>query len=170
MTNEEFKIAMERHQHYLSGDVDDCETYRADFTGKDLRGCDLRSYNLHCVILSKANISGMDLSNLDFTCTDLTEAIAVGTNFTNSNLEFADLDGADFTGANFSGANLEDVYADKAVFMGANFTGANLVRTSFCDADVRNAEFYNATIQAEFTNADIRGFILDGADICLTRF
>lgn len=93
--------------------------------------------------------------------------------FTDTCTETATLQSDTYKGYKVEGISyrvreLYDYY--KGLFKGANFTDANLVRTSLRKADVRNAVFCNADIQADFTGAKTKGFMLDGADICLTKF
>jgi len=92
MTNEELKVILDKHVHWLNTG----EGEKADLRGADLRGADLR-----CVDLREANLRCADLR-----CTDLRGANLRDANLREANLRCADLRCTDLRGADLRGADL----------------------------------------------------------------
>ena len=61
MTNEEAKIILENHKHWLKEDIDGWENMRANIVRADLREADLRRADLWGADLRRANLWGADL-------------------------------------------------------------------------------------------------------------
>jgi hypothetical protein len=91
--------------------IDDPKGVRADLSGADLSGANLRSADLR-----SANLSGADLRSADLS----------GANLRSANLRSADLSGADLRSADLSGADLRSANLSGANLRSANLSGANL--------------------------------------------
>ena len=65
MTQEELKVILENHKHWLNEDCDGWKEMKANLSGADLRGADLRGANLSGANLSGADLRGADLSGAD---------------------------------------------------------------------------------------------------------
>ena len=61
----ELKEILERHKHWLNEDVDGWEDMRADLSGANLRGADLRWADLSGANLRGADLRGADLSGAE---------------------------------------------------------------------------------------------------------
>jgi len=81
------------------------------------------------------------------------------------------LENADLRHRRWHHADLSGISLDGANCEGINLFGARLVRTSFCRANLRNAErsFSNAT-QANFRRANLEGCKMYRSEIALARF
>ncbi|MCI5050106.1 MAG: pentapeptide repeat-containing protein [Rickettsiales bacterium] len=94
---------------------------RANFSGMDFQGVDLRGCYLPEANFRAANLRGVDISGSELQGADFSEAIIESANFSDSKL-----DGANFTRARGNGA----------YFMRASMVGANLTASSFEEADL----------------------------------
>ncbi len=108
MKQEELKLILENHKHYLRQDVDGWEGMRANLENADLRGADLVLANLKDANLFSADLEGANLLYADLEGADLRDA-----NLKGASLRKADLFGADLRGANLIDANLDDTYFNK---------------------------------------------------------
>lgn len=84
---------IESHRKWLCGECGD----RADLSGTDLRGVNLRGTDLSGANLNGANLRGTDLSVANLNGTDLRGV----------DLSWADLSETDLSGADLSGADLK---------------------------------------------------------------
>jgi hypothetical protein len=89
MTQEELKVILENHKHWLNEDCDGWKEMKADLSDADLRYADLSGADLRGADLSDADLRYADLSGADLRYADLSYA----------NLRYADLSGADLRGA-----------------------------------------------------------------------
>jgi len=176
MNEEKLKIILKKHQNWLWQKGGE----KADLTGADLRGVNLRETslrdaNLTWADLADANLRGADLRNTDLRSANLTNAnlrVAdlTNANLSNANLTDANLRDANLTGANLRGINLTDADLTWADFRGANLRGANLARTNlydvcFAGANLRGAYFYGA----DLSEADLRGADLRNTDFSQSK-
>lgn len=134
--------------------------------GADLRGIDLSGDDYTGANIPKANLQGSTL---------------IGTIFTGANLAGADLSNTVVTSANFDGANLDGVLLTRATcnltsFISASMEELSAVGVNFVFAILTSAILYRADLRfsdARFTSfvlADMRGVLLDGADVRSTNF
>lgn len=100
--------------------------------------------------LSGKSLNGLDLSGLDLRRTKLQSARINKTSFKGSELEGVVLDQAWALHSNFSGADLR-----RASLFGTQFGGAKL----------DGADFSNARVAGDFTNASLINAKFDGADL-----
>ena len=143
MNSEEIRKMLENNKKWL---FNESEGIRADLTGADLYGSDLRGANLYRADLCEADLRGANLYHADLRGADLRGANLYHADLTGADLYRADLRGADLCGADLRGANL--YHAD---LRGADLRGANLY-----EADLRGADLYEA---------NLRGTDLRGADL-----
>ena len=73
MTNEEAKIILENHKHWLKEDIDGWENMRANLVGADLRGADLVGADLRRADLRRADLRRADLRGADLREANLRE-------------------------------------------------------------------------------------------------
>ncbi|WP_141733608.1 pentapeptide repeat-containing protein [Oligoflexus tunisiensis] len=126
-SQEELDDILEMHRHWIKQVLEpglDLGPGRANLKGSDLRAFNLDGADLRAARLEHCNLSGVSLM------------------------------GANLAGANLSGANLEGACLDRARLRRANLAGANLSRASLCKADVRHIQWKGVTIEgADFTDA-----------------
>ncbi|MFI7497745.1 pentapeptide repeat-containing protein [Streptomyces sp. NPDC049687] len=142
--------------------------YDADLRGADLTRADLRDGMYESAWFDDARMSESLLGNADFDQAtfinaDLSHAWWNGASFENADLTGANLTGADFlgddegildlSGAEFSGADLTE----------ANLTGAYAVEADFSKDSAQDIPAATLT-RTNFTNTELRGARLDGAD------
>jgi hypothetical protein len=104
------KTILDDHKAWLAGDGG-C---RANLTGEDLTGANLREANL-----TRAHLTGTDLTGANLTRAHLTGTDLTGANLRGANLTGTDLTGTDLTGANLRGANLYGTDLTRANLRGA---------------------------------------------------
>lgn len=135
MTNEEIGREIERHQHWLNRDCEGWRTMRANFSGQDLTGADL---------------SGRDLRGAVFDGADLTSANCTGSDLEGSQFRESVLRDTEFNHSNLADSEMQGSYMEGTVYQ---------------DACLHGADMSGSYIDADFTNADVSGLILDGTDI-----
>lgn len=120
---------------------------RADFSGRSLRGLDLR----------KRELSAVSFVGADLTSTDLRNASLAAANFSGARLHFTDLRGADLRGVNFDGCNA--LFADLRVTdcgpltlaaggeLAPRFTGAAFEQSLFDGCNVPPAAIAQAALK-----------------------
>ena len=118
MTKEKLNEILAAHMKWLNNELGGG---RADLSGADLRGANLRcanlsGANLRGANLRCANLSGANLSGADLSCADLSRA----------NLSGADLRGANLSRADLRGANLSRA---KELLSSVNYMEAHFERT-----------------------------------------
>ena len=111
MNQEELKVILENHLHWINEDCDGWETMRADLMEADLRGANLfgaylRGANLRGANLKEVNLIGANLREADLREADLKEANLIGADLREADLREAKLAEADLRGADLKGANL----------------------------------------------------------------
>ncbi len=99
ITQEELKIIVENHTHWLREDVEGWEKMRADLEEANLRGADLKEANLKEANLTAANLRSANLAGAFLFGTNLRSANLTSTNLKEASLKKADLRGADLRGA-----------------------------------------------------------------------
>jgi uncharacterized protein YjbI with pentapeptide repeats len=134
---------------------------RANLTGADFEGVDLRGHNLQYANLSGAILTGADLEGVDFT---------------GANLSGADLTGADLRGCKLAGASLRDANLRGANLTGAILSGSNLMGIDLAYADLTRSNFRDANLEradlegVDFTSANLHGAALRGASLICANF
>lgn len=101
--------------------IDKTSFRRADFSGLNLHGEDLRGFDFGNAFFDGADLSGANLSGVN-----LSRARLEGANLSRANLSGADLSGAYLFGANLSQADLSGANLDHATLRMAHLDGANL--------------------------------------------
>lgn len=137
-----------------------------DFTGWNLRGArlidgDLTEVNLRGVDLYDVDLDGLELEGADLTrahlaeCdfkkvgllgTYLCEANASDSDFRGVSMMYADLSGADLRASNFSSADLSHADMSAANLRDADLRGANLAGAMFGDADLSGVVLWRTQI------------------------
>ena len=103
----------------------DAKLNKAYLRGAHLEEANLKRASLKKANLRKANLRGADLSEADLTEADLSEA---------------DLSNANLSQANLSEAQFFECNLDGVIFKNANMTNMKINRTSFCGADLTEAQ------------------------------
>jgi len=132
-------------------DLSDACIYRANFSGCDLAGANLRNAYLFRTDLSHSNLYEADLSdaillNASVGLANLAEAQLQRTHFTEASLYGCNLYKADLTQADLRRANLTEANLLRAILVGANLTGANLTRCSLIEADISSANLTSCKV------------------------
>ena len=148
----QLNIILENHKHWLNKDCDDWENMRANLSGVDLRGVDLRDLNLSGADLSYADIRYAKLIGID-----LHHARIRG-----ANLYGADLHGADLHGSTLYDADLHNVNLRCVNLICADIRCANLYCASLYGANLHSADLRCANLHS----ADLRCANLYGANMC----
>lgn len=129
-----------------------------NFTGADLRRCNLERANFSDSILDGTNFGAAKLGEANFTGMPIKNCVWRGCDLKRANLTNCKLDGS-----NFEGLNLEN----------ANFTGASLRNCNFVGAKVNKGIFTNANLQgADFSSCNVGSadIYFQGADLRNARF
>ena len=115
----------------------------------------------------RADFSGMDLTGIDLRCADLSVAIFKGCDLSNVNMS-----GGFFTMADFSGAKMTGIRMNDADLRGASFRKANVQKGNFANANLGylNVETERGgrritRIPTAMHEADMTGSIFIGADL-----
>ena len=108
MKEEELKVILENHKHWINEDCCGWEKMRADLRDADLRDADLRGADLSGADLRDADLCGADLSGANLCDAYLCDAYLRGANLRDADLRDADLRDADLSGANLRDADLRD--------------------------------------------------------------
>ncbi len=120
--------------------------------GPDLRGADLKGFNLSEAHLVSSDLSGADLSKAKLVQADLRNAQLTG-----ARLRDADLSGANLKGAGLSEADLSGTDLIRADLSYAFLTGANLYQADLTGANLEGAELEGARlIGARLAGANLR--------------
>ena len=111
-----FKEVIEAHNSWVNCRRIDKQTDKADFSGANLNGKDLRGLCLYQV------------------------------NFEDAQMEKTKLDGANLYGANFNNANMCEASMTRTYCSFASFVGANMDGVDLKDADINGAYFNETTL------------------------
>jgi uncharacterized protein YjbI with pentapeptide repeats len=130
MNKEELKSILDKHAKWLA-----CEAggERADFSRRDLRGCDLSHRDL-----CGACFSGCDLSNANLRHCDLSDADLSNANLSDANLRHCDLRGCDLSDADLSNANLSDANLRHCDLRGCDIRGCDIRGCDLRGCDLRD--------------------------------
>lgn len=144
---------------------------RADFTGADFSGLDLREVNfegawLESVNFSNANLSGATFAGAVLAHANLEGAIAIGASFREANLGKAQLARGVFDGSDFSQAMLMHCAFGGTQMRRANFTKAQLLETTWGEADWTGALLAGQV----FHKLDLKGMRWPEADLSACNF
>jgi uncharacterized protein YjbI with pentapeptide repeats len=122
----------------------------ADLSGQDLRKSDLTGANLVGCRLKKADLRGSKLSFADLSQADLRKADLRNCDFTETKLEGADLSEADLSGTELFRGDLTSAKLHKtilrgtvlrqAILRGADFSGSDLALASFREIDLTDVK------------------------------
>ncbi|WP_437981106.1 DUF2169 family type VI secretion system accessory protein [Sorangium sp. So ce117] len=143
----------------------------------DLRGADLSGANLSGADLSEANFCDTNLENVVakeamFQQVDLTGARLVGAQLSGCTFNEVNVTEVDFTGVDLSSATFIAAQGDGAVFRnvmakdlasvkGSSFAGANFAGATLTGANLMGTSL----VGSDFSDADMRGALLDEADL-----
>ncbi|MFW6296472.1 MAG: pentapeptide repeat-containing protein [Halothece sp.] len=131
---------------------------RANFSGTDLHGANLRNINLQSSILRYANLSEADLSEANLRDSNLSEADLRGVNLVTADLSNANFTGSNLQSADLSRANLSHIKLSKANLALARLVYANLVQTNLTHTNLENADLTGADLSyANLTSANLKG-------------
>ena len=156
MKEEELKVILENHKHWINEDCCGWEEMRADLRYADLSNADLRNADLHYVDLRYANLRYANLSNADLHYANLSYA-----DLSYANLSYADLRYANLRYANLSNADLH--YANLSY---ADLSYADLRYADLSNADLRNADLHYVDLRyANLRYADLHYANLSYADL-----
>ena len=126
-----------KHEMWL---LNDPEGERANLSGADLIGANLREANLYKADLMEANLREANLYKADLTGANLSGADLRGANLMGADLTGANLGGANLTEADLMGADLSRADLGGAKLSGANLMGADLIRANLSGADLSRAK------------------------------
>ena len=127
----------------------------------DLRGADLRSWNL-----AGANLRGADLIKADLTGANLILVKLSGANLFGARLEQANLSGAWLEQASFVRADLGSAILTGANLSGAKLNDANLFLANFTEANLRGADLSLTNMRgADLIKTDLGGARLEQANL-----
>ena len=157
MDKDTIRDVIVKHRHWLLKDVDNWESYRADFAFADLTGADLSDVNLTGANFRGAILNRADLHNTTLNRADLTCALLCDADLSHSMLYKADLQAARLPEANLRYADFEKCKAQGADFSGANLSFANLRFINLNAANLRNAVLYGANLNgADLTGVKVK--------------
>ena len=173
-----------------SADLSGANLAGACLAGTNLRGANLSLSHLRHVDLSGSDLTGADLSYADLDGTDLSGAVLAGAslavaniwsldllrdvyrvravNLRGADLRGADLRGAFLNGADLRGADLSHTVLDdvRPVPERSEITGRlGAVEISLEGADLRGADLRNSYFIMRTIGADLRGIMVDGAEL-----
>ena len=152
-----------------SGSCVFCDLTQGNFSGKDLKGVDLRyailtGANLNNVNLSKANLNNVNLSNLNLSNANLSHVNLSNFNLSNTNLSHANLNGVTLHKINLSGVNLDGVDLSGIYLYGADLRNTVLTGTILTYANLAESNLDGV----DLSNNDLTGVNLSGVDLSNT--
>ena len=136
MKEEELKVILKNHKHWLYEDCNGWEEMKAYLCYADLRNADLRNADLRYADLRYASLSDADLRYTNLRHADLSEADLSYANLSEADLSYANLRNVDLCNADLRNADLRN----------ADLSYANLRNVDLCNADLRNADLRNAKL------------------------
>ena len=137
MKQEELKVILENHKHWIYDDCVGCKEMCADLRNADLRYADLCNADLRYADLRNADLRYADLRNADSRCADLRCA----------DLRYVDLSYADLRYVDLSNANLRYVDLRYADLCNADLRYADLRYANLCGADLLGANLLGANLR-----------------------
>jgi uncharacterized protein YjbI with pentapeptide repeats len=152
-----FQRANLRHADFRNADLRE-----ADFTGAVLTGAWLNEARLDGAILTRAVLSSADLSDARLHCVRLSDALLdnaclEGADLTEADLEFLDLADARLEDANLTRAHMTGSRLPRASLRGAILKQAGLAEVHWEFADLRDADFTNASFHLGSTRCGLVG-------------
>lgn len=147
----------------LSGlDLSGLDLKRANLAKADLSGANLEGAVLAYANLSEANLTGANLNNVDLGSANLRETHLENASIENANLKNANLFKTDLTGANMKGADLRKVNLEEVNLNGADLKEANLEGANFYDVKMNSANLESANLSSTWlSNIDLINANLD---------
>lgn len=109
------------------------------FDGRPMQNMNLQGSRLRKASFTRADVTGTDFSGADLRETKFVSAIAEEAVFAGANMITTDFTRARARGADFSGADLRRTRFYRADLRETNFTGANLTGTDLYNADLSGA-------------------------------
>jgi uncharacterized protein YjbI with pentapeptide repeats len=126
-----------------------------DFTKAEMSRSDVEAGIAALAPGKVLDLSGKSLNGLDLSAMDLRRV----------KLQSARINKTNFKGANLEGVVLDQAWALNSDFSGANLKSASLFATQFGGGKLDGADFSNAHVAADFTNASVTKAKFDGADL-----
>jgi len=154
-----------------SGSCVFCDLTQGNFSGKDLKGVDLRyailtGANLNNVNLSKANLNNVNLSNLNLSNANLSHVNLSNFNLSNTNLSHANLSNTNLSNANLSNTNLSHANLNGVTLHKINLSGVNLDGVDLSGIYLYGADLSNTVLTGTIlTYANLAESNLDGVDL-----
>ena len=108
MKQEELKVILEKHKHWIYEDCDRWKEMRANLSDADLSNVNLSYANLRYANLRYANLSDANLRDADLSYANLSYANLRYADLSNADLSKADLRYADLRNADLRNVNLRD--------------------------------------------------------------
>jgi uncharacterized protein YjbI with pentapeptide repeats len=140
----------------------------ADLSGADVSGANLSNANLNSANLSRAIVVAADLSGAKLGSANLSRAIVVAADLSGANLGSANLSGADLAAADLSGAKLGSANLSRAIVVAADLSYANLVGANLSHADLScDAKLIHCAnlVGANLSGADLSVAYLSNAEL-----
>ena len=138
----------------------------SDFSGVDLKNCDLSDAMLLNQDFSNANLSYSNLNKAFLQNAKLIDANLYGANLRRANLWRANLRRAELKGAALNGAILREAYLQGAHLEGVHLERAYLQGVHLEEAYLEKAHLEGAHLEgANLEEAHLEGAILQGADL-----
>lgn len=179
-TKDELEEIIEKHNIWLETDGEDGD--RADLSSVDLSFSKVNSLNdnLWGKYISKGLISGtydkqpvldFDLPDGDIKQSNLSRVSIHNKDWSGSTLQKADLSEStitevDLTEARLVNAEATSAYLRRSTFRNANLSGANFWEANLAESSFRNADLTGATLYgANLSEADFRGANLHNANL-----
>ena len=143
---------------------------KADFSGADLCGKNLRGVDLSLANMKGAELSGADLRSAILNQVELESAVLRKADMRGAHLDYANL-----KSANLHAANLEGVRLRRAILKFANLSyailkSAQMDNADLYRADLRNADFSMARLPgADLTSSKLESAKLEKANLFLAK-
>jgi len=125
------------------------------FTKSEMSRADIESAISRLPAGGILDLSGKSLNGLDLSGLDLRRV----------KLQSARINNVNFKGANLEGVVLDQAWALKSNLTGANLKNASLFATQFGGGTLDGADFSDAHVAADFTDASVKNAIFDRADL-----
>jgi uncharacterized protein YjbI with pentapeptide repeats len=143
------------------------KTKGRNFSKADLSGANLSGVNLRGANLCKAHLCGADLHGTNLIGANLCGADLCGVNLVRTSLSGVNHSWMDLGGTNLRRANLYRVSLRGMDLRGMDLSGSNLRRADLSEADLRRADLCGVNLcRANVRRADLRGVDLRGANLC----
>lgn len=139
----------------VAQDMTGLDTTSPAFTKSEMTRADIESGLTKLSGSEVLDLSGKSLNGLDLSGMDLRR----------TKLQSARINNVNFKGANLEGVVLDQAWALKSNLTGAKLKGSSLFATQFGGSKLDGADFTNAHVAADFSNASVTDAKFDGADL-----